>query len=168
MVSLVTVLVLQACSASLFCKLVLQACSEEKPKDEYKFIEYLKVEGTCYENHVREAGGYSGDLVHWYNETKDQHSRYGSVHLSDFLVPEKMVEKIKNPYKYYLPFTVSFGGISQVKYSQSEMRLEGISEHTSKGESKEGMKCEATCTLSVTERLDYLPSLQSNDNDSKR
>lgn len=140
--------------------LILSACSEEKPKDEYEFMEYLKVEGTCYENHVKESGHYSGSLVHWYNKTKAQHFRYGAVHHTVPLVPEKMIEEIKNPYKYYLPFSVSFQNIPQSQYSQSEMKLDGISEHTPKGESEEGKKYEAACMLSVTERLDYLPSVQ--------
>ncbi len=41
---------------------MMVACSEKQPKDEYEFIEYLKVEGTCYENHVNVSAAYSGSL----------------------------------------------------------------------------------------------------------
>lgn len=141
---------------------IMVACSEQQPKDEYKFIEYLKVEGTCYENHVKISANYSGSFVHWYNKTKDQHSRYGSVHHTEALTTEKLNEKIKNPYKYYPPFSVEFGVIPPDQFSKVEMKLNGISKHMPQRESEEGARYEATCILRVLERLDYLPSDQSN------
>ena len=114
-----------------------------KPKD--------LVEGICYENHVGEPGHYSGSFVHWYNKTTDQHLRYGSVHYTGAF--DDMTERLANPYKYYLPFTITFDDIPAAQYSQSEMELGGISEHLSSGASYE-----ATCMLRVTERLDYLPA----------
>ncbi len=137
---------------------ILSACSEEKPKDEYKLIEYLKVEGTCSENHVKESANYAGSLVHWYNVTEDRHYRYGSVQHTASLDPERIIEKVKNPYKYYPPFSIDFMNITPDNFSKEEVELKGISEHTPKGQSEEGARYEATCKLRVIERLDHLPS----------
>jgi len=84
------------------------------------------VEGTCYENHdEKEAGGYSGESVHCDNETKDSTSSYGFVHLSDFLVSKKMVEKILESVQItYLPVYCQFWGILSQMTPSPEMRLE--------------------------------------------
>lgn len=156
--------IIQSIWVSLITALVLTACTEDKPEDEYEFIEYLKVEGTCYENHVKESGSYTGSLYHWHNITKDKHSRHGFVLDNASFDPETSFERVKNPYKYSVPFIVRFQGISQDKYSQSAMTLEGISKHTSTVESKDGRQYETTCMLSVTERLDNLPSAQTHEN----
>jgi len=86
---------------------------------------------------------------------KRSNSRYGIFFMSsDFLVQRQWYEKL-DPYKYYLVYC-QFWGFLQVKYFQSEMRLEEYPTLRQIGESMKVMSARSTCTLSVTERLDYL------------
>jgi len=86
-------------------------------------------------NHVREAGFTQGSC-HWYIRNKDQTFQvWILIHLSDFLVPEKMVEKIKNPYNYYLPFYCPVWGISQVNLPSENEARRNIRTIRKKGES---------------------------------
>lgn len=136
-------------------------CAEKTPKDEYRFIECVRVEGTCFENHVRQSAPYSGDFVHWQNVTKNQHARYGSVHHSVGDLGQLIAQQIREPHKYYPPYTVSFDDIPEEDFSKPEVTLRGPSEHLAKGDAEEGAQYEATCTLTVTERLDHNPSTRN-------
>ena len=60
--------------------IVLIACEDRKPKDKYEFIEYIELRGTCRDDHVRvQPAVYTGDIEHWFNVTKNHHSRDGIV-----------------------------------------------------------------------------------------
>jgi len=129
----------------------------EKPQDEYKFVQFMKVEGECSEDHVKQVAKYKGEIVHWFNVTKNSHSRYGSVHNEESLDVEKMLEGIQDPYKYRPPFIIVFEDLEQEEISGEQLKLKGISDHIGTGEGS-GPQYWATCTLRVVQRLDHLPS----------
>lgn len=134
----------------VFFLFALSGCFKKEPKDKHEFIERVEVEGVCYEDHVKEKGSYSGNFVHWYNNTKGTHSRYGSIFLKDRMSAEMMQENIMNPHKYFLPNIISFDSIPQSVFSQAKMDIKGLSDSG-------GKKYEATCELAVTKRLDHIP-----------
>jgi len=76
-------------------------CDEDRNKssNKYKLIEYVAVEGECWEDHVKQSAipqvKYQGELVHWENQTKKTHSRYGSV--TNWETLNIILEEIENP-----------------------------------------------------------------------
>jgi len=136
--------------------LLLIACEQQK-KDEYKIIEYVKVEGVCFEDHVNQPDNYSGRIVHWYNVTQNVHGRYGSVHqptIDTKKIHERVKERVENPYKYHPPFMITFRDLTQEEITGNQLHLKGISNSPAEpGESSYA----STCVLSVVERLDHLP-----------
>jgi hypothetical protein len=151
---------LLTCSLGFLC---ISGCKEAAKSDEYRFVEYLKIEGECYEDHVKRPAKYTGSLVHWYNSTKAIHSRYGSVHQWESIKPEKLLESIQEPYTYKPPFTVSFQGLKEEEIAGDMLRLKGISEHLGKAENTEGPRYWATCEMKVLERLDHIPRPEPRD-----
>jgi hypothetical protein len=143
--------------------LIFLSCTQSSQKDEYKFIEYIKVEGTCYEDHVRQSAPYSGSFVHWYNKTEEKHRRYGGVIHTEYVTKEGIRQQIQRPYRYFPPLSVDLWNIPKEQFELSEMTLHGISKHTSEVDSEERVRYESTCRLKVTERLDHLPSIQMPD-----
>jgi hypothetical protein len=127
------------------------SCEEEKPKTQRTLIENVKLEGKCFENHVKEPAEYEGSLQHWYNVTEGTHSRYGNVFLIDaFNIPTQ-------PYKYHPTFTIEFYELSAAEISGKTLHLNGISDHVTGRDGEQGPHYEATCVLDVTKRLDHLP-----------
>ncbi len=145
----------------LISSIFLIGCRKEEKKDEYKFIEYIKVEGICGEDHAKTQGKYSGEIVHWYNVTKDTHSRYGFV--SHWSSIEERFSNAKDPYKYTLPFTIEFHNLRPEDLVGDELHLKGISSRTDSDKENR-----ATCVLKVIERLDYLPSLKEKEEQLKQ
>lgn len=139
--------------------LVIGGCNQTPQSDQYQFVEYLRVEGECYEDHVKQRAHYTGQLVHWHNKAKNVHSRHGSVHHFAGMAPEKMIEAIKNQYKYQPPFTISFANIPAEQFSSDNLNLNGISEHLGKDGEGGGSKYRASCALKVTKRLDHIPPM---------
>lgn len=136
--------------------LMVSSCGdrEERSKDKYEFIEFVGIEGTCVENHVREPARYTGSLVHWRKVTQQEDRRYGSVHRRT--ETEEMVKQIEKPHKYYPPFTVEFSDLSARDIAGDVLTLAGVSTHIGpKG--AQAKRYEATCTLKVLRRLPYLP-----------
>lgn len=133
-------------------------CKPNSPKDEYKLIEFLRVEGSCSEDHVGQVESYTGELVHWYNKTRDTHSRYGSVHAWNQLDVDAIFAASQDPHSYVAPFTVEFSDISADRFAGQTMSLTGVSTHLGDGET-EGASYRATCQLTVLERLDHNPRL---------
>ncbi len=84
--------------ALLATTLVVTACDQQpqRSKEKYEFVEFIRLEGVCSENHVRQDARYQGELVHWYNVTKDEDMRYGSVHHWEELAVT--LERLKNPH----------------------------------------------------------------------
>jgi len=138
----------------------------EKPRDEYKFVEFIKVEGECSEDHVKQLAKYKGEIVHWFNVTRNSHSRYGSVHNEESYDLEQTLESIHDPYKYRPPFTIDFDDLKQEEISGEQLNLKGISEHTGTGEDS-GPQYWATCTLRVVQRFDHFPSDEERFSKSK-
>jgi hypothetical protein len=134
----------------------------ERSEDTYQFIEYLEVAGECFEDHVKQPAPYTGSIVHWYNVTKDYHSRYGSVHHTRELDTEKFAERTKRPYKYYPPFTIQFNDLQQEDLKGDELRLAGVSTDYQeyKSTAVTVYMYESTCFLRVVRRLDHIPSTQ--------
>lgn len=131
--------------------LAFAACGQDPPKHNYKFVEYIAVTGSCYEDHVKQRADYEGSLVHWRDLDEGRDSRYGSVHE----VSGPPFERFEKPHKYYPPFTVSFSDLTKEEVSGPVLTLKGISTHL-----QGGSEYDSTCQLKVTERLDHLPSKQ--------
>ncbi len=129
---------------------------KEEKKDEYIFIEYIKVKGICGENHTKIQGKYEGEIVHRYNVTKGTHLIYGHVHHRTSI--DESFSDINNPYKYTLPLSIEFWVLKPEDLVGDELHLKGIS---SRIDSDKQYK--ATCVLKVIERLDYLPSKEKEE-----
>ena len=129
----------------------ISACSEQHPKDKYEFIEFLRVEGVCFENHVREPAKYTGELVHWRNVTERRDLRYGHVNRLASVLADTMRE-IKNPHKYFPPFSVQFNDLTAQDITGDALKLSGLSGH-----SEQSKGYQSTCTLKVLKRLNYFP-----------
>jgi hypothetical protein len=119
---------------AIVCLLIVasSACNQNEKPNGHRFIEYLAVEGECFEDHVKQPARFTGELVHWYNETTNTHSRYGAVHNWASMEIDKMLEEIKDPYKYRPPFTVTFGSLTPEQFSSDKIKANGISEHLPK------------------------------------
>jgi hypothetical protein len=116
-------------------------------------VEYIKVAGSCSEDHVGEKAAYEGSIVHWLNVQKKTDVRYGWVtHWSD------VGERVKNPHKYSPPFSVEFRDLGESDVAGDQLILRGVSERT-----EGGPRYESTCSLHVTERLDHIPGKPSKD-----
>ena len=133
----------------------MTGCGEEKKvlPPEHRFIEYVKVEGTCSEDHARVGGRYAGSIVDWYNITTNRHDRYGSVTDFDSMSVERLKQHMADEYVYTPPFIISFRDLSTEAIAGTALTLHGISKRV--GETGGGFW--ATCQLAVTERLDHLP-----------
>jgi len=131
--------------------------SKEPKKDEFKLVEWLKIGGTCYEDHVRQSFKYEGSLVHWLNLTKKEDDVYGSVHNFEIAKAENVAERVKHPYKYSPPFIIVFRDISLAQVDGKTMTLKGISEHLSENEQGDGPRYESTCEVTVLKRRDSIP-----------
>jgi hypothetical protein len=130
--------------------LAVCACNEQRPKDKYELVEYLRVEGTCFENHVREPAKYFGELVHWRDLTERRDMRYGFVRRP--IDVTEMAREIKNPNKYFPPNGVQFYGLTAKDISGDVLTLTGLSD-----QNKESKSYESTCMLTVLKRLNYFP-----------
>jgi hypothetical protein len=131
--------------------LAILGCREERAKDKYEFIELLRVEGTCYENHVRQPATYVGELVHWRNITKQRDRRYGHVKRSGSVVADTLQE-IRNPTKYFPPFIIEFSDLTARDITGDALNLSGVSSHDDQGKGYE-----STCNLRVVTRSNELP-----------
>ncbi|MDO9530830.1 MAG: hypothetical protein Q7O12_01695 [Deltaproteobacteria bacterium] len=151
--------------------LISNGCDNRRSKDEYKFIEYIEVEGNCYEDHVKQSANYKGDIVHWYNITKNIHSIYGSVSTFDVISGNEMIKNIiernNDPYKYYPPDIIELSDLSKEDIGNDVLNIKGISRHSGKDMNSVGPRYKATCNLKVTCRLNYLPSLKKEGNKSR-
>ena len=150
-----------------FCYLTFMlsvvSCEDKPAKDEYKFIEYVEVTGQCREDHVEQFDEYEGSLVHWFNITRGDHNLYGYVtNKADAgLESEKVIERasrgVRQPYKYFPPFSIEFIDLTPPQISSNSFTLSGISTPIPGKEDCTGPQYESTCTLKVIRRLDYLP-----------
>jgi hypothetical protein len=149
------------CIILIITNILLIGCKREEKKDEYKFIEYIKVEGIGGDDHARIKGKYEGEIVHWYNVTKDTHSRYGSVsyiHKDTDDYVNNVIDSVKNPHKYKPPHIIDFQDLKPEDLIGDELLLKGISKHLDYDK-----QYEATCALKVIERLDYFPSSEEQE-----
>lgn len=137
--------------------LLMCGCENKQQNDEFKFIEWLKISGTCYEDHVRQPSQYEGSLVHWFNVTKQQDDVYGSVHSPESTTVQNMVNRLENPYKYSPPFAIEFWQVPPVLLEEKIMMLKGVSRQLGAHEHEDSAKYESTCEVTVLERRDHLP-----------
>ena len=149
--------------------LMAAGCGQKREaEDEYRLVEYIKVEGECSEDHVKRSAKYDGEIVHWHNLTKDSDSRYGSVHNQDSVTPEAIAARIQHPYDYAPPFTVEFSDLRQEDIAGTTLRLKGISEHLGTGDRVSGPRYWTTCDVRVVERLDHVPPKWKDADDESR
>jgi hypothetical protein len=132
---------------------MMLGCSPKEKKAEHRFIEDTFVEGQCSEDHTTVSSNYQGEIVHWLTIATNIHARYGSVHDFDSLDVEKMSQHIKEPSRYQPPFAIAFSNLSESDIAGSEFTLHGVSE-----QDDHGGGFNATCKLTVTKRLDHLPT----------
>lgn len=147
------------------CILIGIGCDQDRNKssDKYRLVDYVAVEGECWEDHVKQLAigqaKYRGELVHWENQTKKTHSRYGwvtNLETSDTAKLLAEIEReIENPNRYYPPSHVEFDDIAQEDFSADKMRLSGVSSHSSNEGNRPGY--ETTCIVNAAKRLDHIP-----------
>ncbi len=120
----------------------------EKPKDQFRYVEDVKVEGTCLEDHVQErwSEAYEGKLEHRYNITKNTHSRSGSVMRVRGL--EKIVDEALRPNQYHPPQMVWFFDVPADMFALDTMTLKGVANLFS----ETTPSYLTTCKLTVVER----------------
>jgi hypothetical protein len=142
----------------VFALLVLIVSCESKspPLDQYKFLEYVAVQGECREDHVTESAHYEGSILHSFNVSKDRHEMSGSVTNNDFA---KFESSVLNPYKYYPPFSVTFSGLAPVEISQDKFMVQGLSVDIRCGPGRSASDChgpqyETHCSFIRTKRLE--------------
>ena len=145
--------VLRALWAAL-AVVVLAACGQERPKDQYNLVEYVGVEGSCSEDHVRQSGKYIGSIVHWHNITKDTEMRYGAVTRWEQI--NESIDQVQNPNKYFLPFSIEFTDVPAEDLRRSSFTAKGVSTHITGGDVR-GPQYQATCQLTVVKRSPTLP-----------
>ena len=133
--------------------LVAVGCTQKPAESKYRFIEYVFVEGQCSEDHTTVSGRYQGEIVDWLTIATRTHARYGSVHDFDSTDVVRMSQHIKEPHRYEPPFAIAFENLSESDIAGSQFTLHGVS---SREEGNEGFN--ATCSLTVTKRLDHLPT----------
>jgi hypothetical protein len=134
---------------------LVTACGQDRPKDQYSLIEYVEVQGSCFEDHVRQTGKYVGSIVHWRNMTKNTERRYGSV--NRWPSNEEMVEKVGSPHKYFLPSIIAFDDVAGDDLHRPNFTAKGLSEHVTARSDNSGPHYEATCHLTVVKRSPTLP-----------
>ena len=154
------------------CLLLAVAESQGATSDEYKFVAYLEVQGTCIEDRVRLSPGYdsrgyaspgynpiySGDIVHWLNVKDNVHVIHGSVQ-DDFAHDIIDPRRPRYPNKYSTPFAIDFIQVEARRIIGDTLSLHGISDHSSGKTDAKGLRYPATCTLTVSRRLFYIPDL---------
>ena len=153
------------------CLLLAVADSQGAAPDEYKFVAYLEVQGTCIEDRVQLSPGdasrgyatpgydavYSGDIVHWLNVKNNVHVIHGTVY--DNLAHDRIVPRLEYPNRYPPPFAIEFVQVDARRIVGDTLRLHGISDHSSGKTDAKGPRYSATCTLKVVRRLFYIPDL---------
>ncbi len=70
-------------------------------------LEVIDVKGTCYEDHVRKADGYTGQIVRWQDYETKQVSTYGYVRNTGDLV-DRVLDQTRHPTAYQTPFIIQF------------------------------------------------------------
>ena len=151
------VLTLRHTLIAITCLLLFTACTKEKVEEELEINGYVKVEGTCHENHVDKAVNYEGELIssRFKNKIEQPYRVVGSVHLTKEMQDYQMRNiTAGNLFKYSAPFNIEFRDVNQEEFSKDEMTIQGISSYYD--DDREAY--ETTCTLKVIERLDYHPS----------
>jgi hypothetical protein len=118
---------------------------EEEPKNPFVLREVIDVQGTCFEDHVRQFGDYAGQIVRW--ESKET----GKVHTYGFLMNtgdfyQRTLDEVTHPAAYHLPFMISFASI-EIDTNQPKWVLHGVS---TRGEETKGYN--STCDLQVVKR----------------
>lgn len=119
----------------------------------HEFIEWVAVGGTCQEDHATQGGHYAGELVHWRDMATGISTRYGSVESLDATSVEAMTDEVQHPNRYHPPFSVDFRDIAASYFQSQAFVLHGVTDDL-----KHVAGYAATCNLSVTRRLDHLPS----------
>lgn len=133
---------------------LITSCTEDhKPVAAHEFVEWVQVDGSCQEDHAKQAGHYYGELVHWRNKVTGASDRYGSVTNWDSMNELAMRDLGERPNKYHPPFMIHFGDITASDFQSQTFVLHGVSEDTN-----HNAHYEATCDLTVQQRLDHLPT----------
>ncbi len=123
-------------------------CHDEKPKDQFRYVEDVKVEGTCLENHVQErwTETYEGTLEHRFNITKTTHERSGPVMRVRGI--EKILDEALQPNQYHPPQMIWFFDVPADMFSRDTMTLKGVANPFS----EKTPSYLTTCKLTVVER----------------
>jgi hypothetical protein len=135
----------------VFLMLLCLSCSKTPDVPDFHFVGALLVEGECTEDKSTVAGRYQGDIVDWYNLSRQTHSRYGSVTNIDAM---SRMQQFTDPHGYQPPNNIGFDNLSSNDISGDELVLNGLSGR----EASPGNALRATCKLAVTKRLDHLPT----------
>ena len=116
-------------------------------KDQFKYVQFIEVEGTCLEDHVKErwTRSYEGKLRLWHG-TKI--GRYGDgiiYHLAGTMGGTTIRDLFSE--QYDPPFAIGFSDIPAETFAQNAMTLKGVSNPVGREPSYP-----TSCKLTVVER----------------
>jgi hypothetical protein len=132
------------CMAAFLVMRLRDTTEEEKRR----FVEYVKVQGICYEDHVQRAGRYRGDLVSYYTDGDQAREYYGSVTRVRGIIDKARMEHSN---KSYPPVTIELSSVQERDIHKNVFFANG-SVNSSSEYGEQGY--EAACILRVVERLD--------------
>jgi hypothetical protein len=78
----------------------LTACSDE-PQHHCTLLEVIDVSSTCYEDHVRRADDYTGEIVRWRTDETRKVSTYGYV--TNTSESHNIADEVNHPTVYHTP-----------------------------------------------------------------
>jgi hypothetical protein len=123
-------------------------CNEE-PENPYVLREVIDVQGTCFEDHVRQPDSYAGQIVRWESKETGKMHTYGSIiNAGDFF--QRTLDKVTNPTVYHTSFMISFENID-IDTSQPKWLLHGVSVRRDSPE-QPNAGYDSTCDLEVVKR----------------
>jgi hypothetical protein len=141
--------------AALVFALIASVAAEQKSKpvqDETPPVlkEVIGLSGTCWEDHVKQKGTYTGSVVRWLTVQTGKIQTYGFVSLS--FSAARAIDEASHPTVYHMPDMISFEQI-ELDTDQPNWVVHGVSD---RGENEQGF--DSTCELTVVKRGTELPN----------
>ena len=115
-------------------------------KDQFRYVQFIEVEGTCLEDHAKErwTRSYKGRLHLWYDAKV---GRYGDGTIYNLGGLGGTINRDLFSEQYDPPFAIGFSNIPANVFAQGTMALKGLSNPVGSEPSHS-----TSCSLTVTER----------------
>lgn len=139
--------------------MAVSGCDEQKPKKQHTLLEIIRVQASCFEDHVRLADTYAGQIVRWKSITSGEVTIYGYVNNTKDPV-QRALALLEKPNSYQTPSVVEFQ-IVEADTNQASWSQPGISNF---GEGK--LRYASTCQIEVMGR-EAGPSTASSNRSTK-